>query len=276
MTGGVINVITKSGGNVFSGSVYAFNEGGKLHVERLDRGRPAADHDDGHQPRQPWDVGVQPRRLHRQGPPLVLRRVQPGQFDTTLDRDHPRPRRRRALRRSAARFRPTSTATSLGGEVDLPPRRQPAALGVGQWRSRRRARAPSSPMSGPESTWKAEQETGAVDPSLTYDGSFGATFNLRAIVGRHPKKSEYSGAGKLMPLTHRPDRFAESSAPAASAAPSRIPSSPATVAKLDVTKFLAGHELKAGVDWELQDSSHRPLRGGRRHDQLQASRRRAA
>ena len=30
MTGGVINVITKSGGNVFSGSVYAFNEGGKL------------------------------------------------------------------------------------------------------------------------------------------------------------------------------------------------------------------------------------------------------
>ena len=30
MTGGVINVITKSGGNVFSGSFYAFNEGGKL------------------------------------------------------------------------------------------------------------------------------------------------------------------------------------------------------------------------------------------------------
>ena len=109
-------------------------------------------------------------------------------------------------------------------------------------------------VSGPESTWNAQQKTGAVDPSLTYDASFGGTFNLRAIVGRHAEKSDYSGAGKLTPLTI--DQTVSPNIRTGGFGGAFQDSEfTRDIFKVDATKFLAGHELKAGVDWELQDSS---------------------
>ena len=109
-------------------------------------------------------------------------------------------------------------------------------------------------VSGPESTWDAKQKTGAVDPSLTYDASFGGTFNLRAIVGRHAEKSDYSGAGKLTPLTI--DQTVSPNIRTGGFGGAFQDSEfTRDIFKVDATKFLAGHELKAGVDWEMQDSS---------------------
>ena len=65
MTGGVVNVLTKSGGNQFSGSVFGFGEGGAAAGQQQHRGQAAGDDhavtDIAHQA----DVGGRAGRIHR-------------------------------------------------------------------------------------------------------------------------------------------------------------------------------------------------------------------
>ena len=93
--GGVVNVITRSGGNAFHGDVIGYyNDNGRLmqglarHVRPLEpiqrqppgirqRRRPVLQPRLEPRPLQARRGRFQPRRLHRQGPPVVLRVVQP-------------------------------------------------------------------------------------------------------------------------------------------------------------------------------------------------------
>ena len=69
-----------------------------------------------------------------------------------------------------------------------------------------------------------------------------------------PRTREYSGGGKLTPLTidQTVSPIIRTGGFGGAFQDSEFTRD---IAKIDVTKFLAGHELKAGVDWELQDSS---------------------
>jgi hypothetical protein len=251
MTGGVINVITKSGGNTFSGSLFGFTEGGGLQAD---------DTTESDRPRttttvvnldERWDVGLQ------LGGYIVKDRLWFfGAYNAVQDST-----KTRVIRTLTA-----PGAPALGSEIPTDTNRHLAAgkltyrLSSGQRLVGALNADPSKrdgalfAISGPESTWQAEQKTGAVDPSLTYDATFGGTFNLRAIVGRHSEKIEYAGAGKLIPLS-RDDTVSPIVRTGGFGAAFQDSDFTRDIFKVDVTKFLGGHEVKAGVDWELQDSA---------------------
>ncbi len=101
LTGGLINAITKSGGNDFSGDVFGFYEGGSLQSDDSTARRPLARRHADRRHRQPGRARLRPRRLHGQGQALVLRRLQPGrphrrdhgdQRDLDAELAHPRHR----------------------------------------------------------------------------------------------------------------------------------------------------------------------------------------
>jgi outer membrane receptor for Fe3+-dicitrate len=251
MTGGVINVITKSGGNTFSGSVFGFNEGGKLQSDdKTELDRPQTTTQVVNLDRR-WDLGVQ------LGGYIVKDRLWFfGAYNATTDRTATRVIRtltapgapalnselptetNRHLSAGKLTYR-ISSGQRLVGALNADPSKRDGALFA---------------ITGPESTWRAEQKTGAVDPSLTYDATFGGTFNLRAIVGRHSESIEWTGAGKLIPLTidQTASPFQRTGGFGGAFQDSEFTRD---IYKVDVTKFLGSHELKGGVDWELQDSS---------------------
>ena len=87
-TGGVIEAITKSGGNTFHGSGFVFGQGGGLQAVNTTAALKPTDHHHGVQHRSPDRRRRHARRLHRQGQAVVLRRLQPVQRAGFRD-DHP-------------------------------------------------------------------------------------------------------------------------------------------------------------------------------------------
>ncbi len=74
-TGGIINVITKSGGNELHGDVFGYCDDDSLQSCARRRSSSTSGTDRGLQPR---GLRHRPRRLLRQGQALVLRRLRPG------------------------------------------------------------------------------------------------------------------------------------------------------------------------------------------------------
>ena len=251
MTGGVINVITKSGGNTFTGSVFGFNEGGALQADdATESQRPQTTTTVANLDRR-WDVGftlggyVVRDRLWFFGAynPTTSRtatrviRTLPTPGSPALNSEIPTETKRH-LASGKLTYR-VGASQSLVGAVNADPSERDGALFT---------------IAGPESTWKAVEETGTASPTVRYDATLGSTFNLSAIVGRHAERSEYTGAGKLIPL-----EFDQTVSPTLRAGGFGGAFQDAEftrdIVKLDATKFLGGHEFKAGVDWEFQDSS---------------------
>ena len=250
LTGGAIVVTTKSGGNVFRGSAFGFTEGGALRsddstaADRPETTTSVANLD------SQWDVGVE------LGGYIVKDRLW---FFGAYNRQQDR------TLTEIIRDLDAPGAPARGSEVlsdidrDLFSGKLTYRLGNSQriWGSVNGD--PSSrngnifAISGPESTWKGVLDSGAVDPVITYEGTFGPTFNLRGVYGRHKEKLEYSGEGKLIPLS-RDDTVSPIIRTGGFAAAFQDSEFTRDQFRLDATKFLGTHEIKAGVDWELQDS----------------------
>ena len=270
MTGGIINVITKSGGNMFRGSVFGFSEGGALmRNDSTANQRPqttttVADLD------SQWDVGAEARRLHRQGQAVVLRRLQPR---AGADRDD-------VIRDAAGAGAPTIGSESHGrrrtrpvlGQGDRPARQQPAARVL---RQRRPDHARRQPVRHRRTRvdLTGVQKTGSTDPVVTYEGTFGPTFTIRALAGRHNEKSELDGPGKTIPGSIDADGLAEHRAPAATAPTSRTRSSRAiSTGRRDQVPGIA--RAQGGRRLGAAGQLDRSLPGRRRDHQLQADQRR--
>ena len=50
-------------------------------------------------------------------------------------------------------------------------------------------------VQGPESTWKGYYDVGGTDVVVRYDGTYGSSTLLRAMVGRHAESLSYGGGG---------------------------------------------------------------------------------
>lgn len=258
MTGGVINVITKSGGNAFRGTGFGFTEGGALRADdETETLRPQVITTVTNLDSQ-WDVGAEVggfivkdrlwffgayNRVAEKEATRIIRDLEaPGapalgdEVFANIDRD---------LFAGKLTYR-VAAGQTLTGSFNADPSKRDGNLFL---------------IAGPETTWRGVRETGAVDPLLRYDGVFGGTFTIRGMVARHKEKEEISGPGKLIPnsidSTVTPNirtggfggYFQDSEFTR-------------DVFKADAAKFLGSHELKAGVDWELQDSRIDRYQGG--------------
>ena len=271
MTGGVINAITKSGGNVFNGDA--------LRLQRRRHADSRTTRPTSARPETTTTVANLDRRGDfgfNLGGYIIKDRLW---FFGAYDRvEHDRQlassatSRRPALRRSA-RDSDGHHPRPLRRQADLAPRRQ-------NQRSRSSAiRAESLDARGrdlhrlrtPDHVAKAKQKTGAATtPRCATTASSARTSACSAIVGRHARRtSEYSGAGKLTPLTID-QTVSPTSAPAGSAAIPGFRVRPRhRQARRD--QVPGRHELKAGADWELQDSSiNASWNGGGMHQSARA------
>ena len=266
MTGGIVNVVTKSGGNTFRGSLFGFNSGGACS-RTTTRHRSPADDDD--------------RRRNR--PAVGLRRQLGGYivkdklwFFGSYAHMFRRTRRRhpRALgaRRptSAPRSQPTTTATC--SRARSPTRWAASTPWSGRsTATRARATATSSPCQArSRREGHAEHRRSGRDGELhgrlrrgiVVNGIYGATTRSRRLAG--PGEN----IAQLIDQTVSPnirDRRLNGI---------REREYSRNFYKIKATKYLAGHEIKGGIDWEDNQQCHRPVPGRRRRHRTTSCRER--
>ena len=197
LTGGAIVVTTKSGGNVFRGSVFGFTEGGALRSDDSTAGeRPETTTSVPNLDSQ-WDVGVE------LGGYIVKDRLW---FFGAYNRQQDRTLTEiiRDLNAPGAPARGSEVLSDI--DRDLFSGKLTYRLGNSQriWMSVNGD--PSSrngnifPISGPESTWKGVLNSGAVDPVITYEGTFGPTFNLRGVDRAPQREARILRRGQADPV----------------------------------------------------------------------------
>jgi hypothetical protein len=257
MTGGALNVLTKSGGNTFKGDVFGFYEGGGLQSDDSTASqRPAwattvSDIDNR------WDFGAD------LGGFLVKDKLWFfGAYNRTSRTDN-----YTVIHAISA---PGSPA--VGSVIPAETTRNLFA-GKLTWSLSANHRITASvfgdpgtidgrvfTISGPESTWKGTRDIGATDWVARYDGSLSSTFLVRAMYGLHKEKSVYGGSGRstaqLLDQTVVPTAASGGFGFFSDDDFSR------DVIKLDLTKFAGSHEFKLGGDYELTSTSVQNFQGG--------------
>jgi outer membrane receptor for Fe3+-dicitrate len=251
MTGGVINVITKSGGNNFSGSLFGFNEGGALQSNDSTAGdRPTYQTTVANIDRK-WDFGgnlggyiVRDKLWFFGAYNHVFQRI-----NTVVIRDLNAPgapgigsevpdETNRDLASGKLTYKLSSSQT-LTGSVNADPAKSEGNRFA---------------ISGPPSTYEGTLKTGSTDAVVRYDGVFGSSFLLRGTYGRHGEKNKIDGPGKTIPLSV--DQTVNPSIRTGGFGGYFQDSDfSRDIYKVDATKFWAGHEIKGGIDWEIEDSS---------------------
>ncbi len=257
MTGGVINVLTKSGGNQFKGDVFGFYEGGSLQSDdstadlRPETTTTVTDINNR------WDFGgdlggylVKDKlwffgaynRTNRTDDISVIRQLStPGSPvpGSVIARDTKRDLFAGKLTWSLSpNHNITGSIFGDPGEIT----------------------GPVFTVAGPAITWDGVNKIGSTDMVARYDGTFSNTFLIRAMYGRHQEESTIDGAGKSIPQLinqtvsptsvangfgfHQDQEFTRD------------------VFKLDLTKFLGKHEIKIGGDYELTNTINNNWNGG--------------
>ncbi len=257
MTGGVVNVLTKSGGNTFKGDLFGFYEGGGLQSDDSTAAdRPATttqvtDIDNR------WDFGgdlggylIKDKlwffgaynRTNRTDNVSVIRQLSaPGSpaIGSVIGRDTTRDLFAGKLTWSPGANH-TFTASAFGdpGEIN----------------------GPIFNIAGPEVTWRGTRTIGSTDFVTRYDGTFGNSFLVRAMWGLHQEEDKFAGPGKsvaqiidqtVVPNTtangfgfHQDQEFSRN------------------VYRVDLTKFLGTHEIKIGGDYERTNTTTENYQGG--------------
>ncbi|MFI5169756.1 MAG: TonB-dependent receptor domain-containing protein [Vicinamibacterales bacterium] len=257
MTGGILNVLTKSGGNTFKGDLFGFYEGSGLQSDDSTAAdRPATttqvtDIDNR------WDFGGDLggyllkdklwffgayNRTNRTDDVTVIRALAaPG--SPSIGSQIPR-ETKRDLFAGKLTWSPspnhTLTASAFGDPGTIT--------------------GPVFIIAGPEVTWNGTRDIGSTDIVGRYDGTFGNSFLIRAMYGLHREKDIYGGAGRntaqLIDQTVSPNTTQNGFTFFQDQEFSR------DVLKLDMTKFLGRHEIKLGGDYELVNSLSENYQGG--------------
>jgi Carboxypeptidase regulatory-like domain len=256
-TGGVINVITKSGGNTFRGSLFGFSEGGKLQSnDNTADLRPATtttvtDID------KRWDVGVEAggfivrdrlwffgaynHTFQRDRTEVIRTLLSPGspgigeEIFADVDRD---------LFAGKLTYRLSNSQTLTGSINGDPGAREGNVFTI----------------AGPASSWAGERNFGDTGGVLRYDGVFGGNFLVKGLYGQHRESDEYAGPGKT--IARFTDNTVTPSAVSGGFGAHQDGKFQRNVYKIDVSKFWGRHEIKGGVDWEDIDSEVNRYEGG--------------
>jgi outer membrane receptor protein involved in Fe transport len=257
LTGGALNVLTKSGGNNFKGDVFGFYEGGGLQSDdstatqrpattttvtdidnRFDYGADLG----GYLLKDKlWFFGAYNRTSRTDNYTVIRALAPPGSpsIGTVIPADTTRNLFAAKLTWSLGpNHRITASAFGDPGTIE----------------------GRVFNIAGPEVTWKGTRDVGATDWVTRYDGSLSNSFLVRLMYGRHKEKSVFGGPGaqtpQLLDQTVVPNTTANGFSGFQNQDLSR------DTVKLDLTKFAGRHEFKFGGDWEAIDTSVQNRSGG--------------
>ena len=115
-------------------------------------------------------------------------------------------------------------------------------------------------ISGTPDTYNGTLETGGIDAVVRYDGTFASSWLLQGMYGRHNENSTYGGIGRTIPGTI--DQTVSPSALSGGFGFFQDQDLKRDELRADLTKFISGHTLKTGVDYERLDSLVNSYQGG--------------
>ena len=257
MTGGVINVLTKSGSNNYRGSFFGFAEGGALQSDDKTRSKRPQTTTQVVDMSHRADAGVElggfliKDRLWFFG---AYNRVDEGR-DTTIIRQLTTPGSPAVGEKVPSTIKKDLYAGKLTFSLGGSHRFNTSVTGDPS-----KTEGNVFAIAGPSSTWNGVRETGATDLAGKYEGVFGANFMVSGIVARHNESDNITGAGRNTPLLidatvspnqlsggfgfHQDQKFKRD------------------VFKADVTRYLGTHELKGGADYEHIQADNNNYNGG--------------
>jgi hypothetical protein len=261
VTGGVVNAITKSGGNEFKGDVFAYGAGGSLQSDNSTAAeRPettttvndVADEKDfgftlgGFIVRDRlWFFGAFDRVNETDSYSII--RDQQGVPGTplpgaVLDEDITRD-----LYSAKLTWQATSSQNvtlSILGD----PSENEGALGS------------QFLLSGPPTTFDGTVTSGGNDAILRYSGVFGASWLVNATAGTHHEETFIEGPGKTM--AHYIDQRVSTLPTSGGFGFHQDQEFDRDIIKADVTRYLGRHELKVGADQEQLSAYNASWNGG--------------
>ncbi len=261
VTGGVVNAITKSGGNEFKGDVFGYGAGGGLQSDNSTAfERPAttttvADVDSemdfgfnvgGYIVKDRlWFFGAY-NRVNETDTYSIIRDLQgaPGTpvVGSSLDEDITRDLYAGKLTWQATPGQ-NLTLSILGDPSDTE-----GALGT------------FFAIAGPPTTFEGVASTGGNDAILRYSGIFGTNWLVNATAGTHHEETYITGAGKNM--AHYIDQRVSTLPTSGGFGFHQDQEFDRDALKFDVTRYLGRHELKVGGDQEQLSAYNASWNGG--------------
>ena len=257
LTGGVVNAITKSGGNEFSGTVFGYGSGGSLQSDDTTRNeRPqtttsvlnvSSDKDYGVEAGgyfikdRLWFFGAFDRQDTTQTRDIIRALTAPGApaLGSSIDTDITR-----NLYAGKLTLRVNDNNSVYASIIGDPTTRDGALFAI----------------QGPPSTYDGKRETGGADYIVRYNGVFGQSFLVNGSYGHHHEKDEFSGPGASIPLSI--DTTVNPNAWSGGFNFYQNQTFDRDVYKLDLSKFLGSHEFKFGGDYEDVNAVNNNFNGG--------------
>ncbi len=260
LTGGVINAITKSGGNQYSGDVFGFDSPKSLRADNTtfgDQSIIASSVTENN--KNLWDYGVD------LGGYFVKDRLWFfGAYDRQ-DRTDVRTRINTAIDLPNYQL-PIGAALNTGTKSNLYAGKLTLRLTENQnlaaslFGDPRTTTGPLFAIAGPPSTFDGTLKRGGNDYNGRYNGIFGTNFIVSAEAGQHKEKIEYGGAGtgiaQSINSTVSPNVLTGGFGFFANEAYKR------NVYKGDMSTFLSTHEVKFGGDFEDLKGQLQNYQGG--------------
>ncbi len=263
MTGGLINAITKSGGNEFKGDVFGFYEGGDLRSdnETLDK--------------RPLDTTTVSTTVERNDFGFALggyfvkdRAWFFGAYNRVERSDETEVIR--PFRTAAGQVVPGTPAVGTVIPLDRESDLYAAKL---TWRINSSNNLSASIFGDPEtregnifaiagtpSTYLGTLDIGSDDYTLRYDGVFGGSWVVDALVGLHQEENITGGLGSTIPLSL--DQTVSPNVRTGGFAYHQDSEFRREVFKVDVSKYVGKFEVKFGADQENMKASIDRKQGG--------------
>jgi len=266
MTGGVINAITKSGGNEFTGDVFGFDQPRGLRADNAALSSFPGTAGSAIDEKESMDVG-----LDLGGYIIKDRLWFFGAYDH-LDRTQTNNRINSTLVIAPTPELPAGYTLPIGSEIDTKFKSQLYAgkltlratesqnLTVSLFGDPTKKSGPLFGVSGPPTTTNGELKTGGSDYIGRYSGIFFTSFLVNAEAGHHHEDATTSGAGTLIPQLI--DQTVSPNVVSGGFPFFDKNTYDRDIAKLGFTKFLSSHELKIGGDYEKMQADVQNYQGG--------------
>jgi hypothetical protein len=265
LTGGNLNVLTKSGGNAFHGDLFGFGEGGGLQAANATASkRPTTTTttvNTSHLADYGGDLGgfiVKDKvwffgaydRVDQQDNATVIRTLtSPGSpaLGSTVPADI-----KRDLFAAKLTFKATQKHTFTATLMGDPTTRDGAIFTTNNGQN--------FTINGPASTWQGSLDSGGIDSVGRYEGVFGSGTLLNAMVGQHREKTTYGGAGSNTAQVI--DQTVNPAAASGGFAGFDNQKFTRNVVGANFTKYAGDHSIKAGGDFEKVNTTVDRFQGG--------------